>query len=530
MALMTLDSARFDGYRSKVATAAAQFSVGQKAVVLIAAVGLLVAAVAFYRGESKPAYGVLFSNLSSSDAGAVVSDLQAAHVPFEVAAGGATVLVPASKVDMERVLLAQKGLPSGGTVGFSALDKTGLTTSDFVQQVEYQQALEGQLASTIESIQGVQTAKVSLAVPQQSPFALGTGPAPSASILVGLAPGASLSSSQVQAIVHLTASTVSNLKPSAVTVVDNHGDVLTAPGAATDVSTQQQQTFAYDQSVSSTIQSMLDRVVGVGNSEVAVHATLDFAQVTTNSQSVQTLPGGKAVAAPTSQSSTQQSYTGTASPPAGILGSGQPTLLQNGKGTYVNRQTQTTDAVGQVDRRVQQAPGAVQATTVAVLVDSKAAKAVTAAQIRSLVAAAAGLTPVQARAVSVAVVPFANTAAAQSAAAARAAAAAARAQKLRRIAEVAAMLVGLAVLLALAWRTARRRAPGYEEIPLSQFEGTVVAAPVPVEVAPPPTAVLPVLGETGPELDRYIDQNPDEVGKMLRAWAHERRRPERVTS
>lgn len=530
MALVTLDSARFDGYRSKAATAAAQFSAGQKAMVLIAAIGLLVAAVAFYRGESKPTYSVLFSNLSASDAGAVASQLQAAHVPFKVVDGGATVLVPAAKVDMERVLLAQKGLPSGGTVGFSSLDKTGLTTSDFVQQVEYQQALEGQLASTIEAIQGVQTAKVSLTVPQQSPFALGNGPAPTASILVGLAPGTSLSGSQVQAIVHLTASTVANLKPSAVTVVDNHGDVLTAPGSSTDVSAQQQQTLAYDQSVSSAIQSMLDRVVGPGNSDVAVHATLDFAQVTTNSRSVQTLPGGKAVAAPTSQSTTQQTYTGTASPPAGILGSGQPSATQNGKGTYVNHQTQTTDAVGQVDRRVQQAPGAVKATTVAVLVDSKAAKAVTAAQVRSLVAAAAGLTPAQARGVSVAVVPFANTAAAQAAAAAKAAAASARAQNLRRIAEVALLLVGLAVLLALAWRTARRRAPGYEEIPLSQLDGPLLTPPAPVEVPAPPTAVLPAFGEPGADLDRYIDENPDEVGKMLRAWAHERRRPERVTS
>ncbi|MDA8061409.1 MAG: flagellar basal-body MS-ring/collar protein FliF [Actinomycetota bacterium] len=530
MALVTLDSARFEGYRSKLSAAAAQFSAGQKAVVLIAAIGALVAGIAFYHQESKPSYGVLFTNLDASDAGAVVSQLQSSRVPYELSAGGSTVLVPSSRVDTERVVLAQKGLPSGGTVGFSSLFKTGLTSSDFVQQVEYQQALEGQLASTIESIQGVQVAKVSLALPQQSPFALGGGPAPSASILVGLAPGATLSSSEVQAVVHLTASTVPDLAPSAVTVVDNHGDVLTAPGATTGVSDQQQQTLAYDQSLSSSIQSLLDRVVGAGNAAVAVHATLDFSQVTTSSHSVQTLPGGKALVVPTSQSTTQQTYTGTATPPSGILGAGQPTATQNGKGTYVNRQTQTTNAVGQVDTRVQQSPGAVQATTVAVLVDSRAARAVSSTQIRSLVAAAAGLSPAQARAVSVAVVPFANPPAGLGPAAVKAAAAAARARGLRRDAEVAALLVGLAVLLALAWRTARRRAPAYEEIPVPQLDQVISVPLPPTEVVAPPTAVLPALTEPGEDLDRYIEDNPGEVGKMLRAWALERRRPDRVGS
>ena len=254
--------------------------------------------------ESKPSYQPLFTNLQSSDAGAITQQLASQKIPYQLADGGSTILVPAADVDQERIALAQQGLPQAGNVGFSNLEKSGITTSEFVQQVEYQQALEGQLEQTIASIQGVQSAQVNLVVPQQSDFAVGTQQATTASILVNLAPGTALSSGQVSAIVHLAASSVPGLSSSDVTVVDNHGDVLTAPGDAggTSGASDTQQTDAYDNQLAASLTALLARVVGEGNAAVQVNALLDFNQSQTTTNGLQLNAQGQPVAAPTGQS------------------------------------------------------------------------------------------------------------------------------------------------------------------------------------------------------------------------------------
>ena len=256
----------------------------------LAVVGVIAAGVAFMHIESKPNYQPLFTNLQPSDSGAVTAQLATAKVPYQLSDGGATVSVPAADVDQERVALAEQGLPNSGTVGFSNLEKSGITTSEFVQQVEYQQALEGQLEQTIESIQGIQSAQVNLVVPQQSDFAIGNQPSTTASILVDLMPGTSLSSGQVQGIVHLAASSTPGLSASNVTVVDNKGQVLSSPGGAISGtgSSDTQQTNAYDNQLSTSIESLLDRVVGVGNAAVQVHAVLDFNRQSTTTKGLQT--------------------------------------------------------------------------------------------------------------------------------------------------------------------------------------------------------------------------------------------------
>ena len=207
--------------------------------------------------------------------------------------------MPAADVNQERVTLAGQGLPSSGTVGFSNLEKSGITTSQFVQQVEYQQALEGQLQQTIGSIQGIQSAQVNLVVPAQSSFAIGSQPTTTASILVNLTPGTTLTSGQVQAIVHLTASATPGLAASDVTVVDNHGNVLSAPGGSPSGSgsSNSQQTTAYDLQLSNSIEQLLARVIGPGNSAVQVHALLNFDQQSTTTKGIQVNAQGQPIVA-----------------------------------------------------------------------------------------------------------------------------------------------------------------------------------------------------------------------------------------
>ena len=233
MALVPISRDSLSSAHGRAATSVlAGFTTGQKVMTVLAVVGVIVAAVIFMGAESKPTYQPLFTNLQSSDAGAITQQLASQKIPYQLADGGSTILVPAADVDQERIALAQQGLPQAGNVGFSNLEKSGITTSEFVQQVEYQQALEGQLEQTISSIQGVQSAQVNLVVPQQSDFAVGTQQATTASILVNLSPGTVLSSGQVSAIVHLARRRFPGCRRPNVTVVDNHGDVLTAPGDA----------------------------------------------------------------------------------------------------------------------------------------------------------------------------------------------------------------------------------------------------------------------------------------------------------
>jgi len=533
MAMMPFSRDTFTSARGRVGAILADFTLGQKAMVVLAALVAVIGGVVFMRAESKPSYQPLFTNLQASDAGAITQQLTSSKIPYQLANGGTTVLVPAADVDQERVALAEQGLPQSGNVGFSNLEKSGVTTSDFVQQVEYQQALENQLEQTIQSIQGVQSAQVSLVVPQQSSFAIGTSQPTTASILVDLTPGTVLSSGQVQAVVHLAASSTPGLSASNVTVVDNHGDVLTAPGDTdgTSGASDTQQTAAYDNGLATSLTSLLNRVVGTGNAAVQVNAVLDFNQTQTTTNGIQTNKAGQPITAPTGQNTSNSSYTGTGTPPSGVLGSSQPTVTSGGGGTYTSTSSQITNAVGQVSQTVKQAPGQVQKTSVAVLLNKQVTHKVNDATIRSLVVAAAGLNLKGGDQLVVSSLPFAasNT----KAGAVVATAGAGRSQLIQRVAEVGGLLLLIAAMVAVTLWASRRRRPLYQEIPLGELP-TVSATPLEMgtEDERDPTGELPVIGQAaalsfGPEavlaqVNEFVTDRPAEAAALLKLWASDR--------
>ena len=170
------------------------FTTGQKAVVLVGIA--IVVAIVFVVSSmtSKPTYGVLFTNLSASDAGSITTKLASAGVPYQLADSGSVIEVPQNMVDQERIAMAQAGLPANSTVGLSLLSSVGITTSQITQQADYQAALQGQLEQTIEAINGVQTAQVNLALPPTDVFAVGGNQTPTASVIVTLNNGVTLSS------------------------------------------------------------------------------------------------------------------------------------------------------------------------------------------------------------------------------------------------------------------------------------------------------------------------------------------------
>lgn len=243
------------------------------AAVLAASIALL---VGLYLWSSTPDYRVLYSNLSEKDAGSVTAALQQMNVPYQTEAGG-TVMVPAGQVYDLRFRMAAQGLPKGGAVGFEILDNPKLGMTQFQEQVAYQRGLEGELSRSIQSLSPVDTARVHLAIPKPSVF-IRDKQMPSASVLVKLHPGRALDGGQVQSIVHLVSSSVPELTPSNITVVDQTGNLLTGRGEGLQGLDPSQLDYLREVETyySRRIEAIVSPIVGDGNVKAEVRADLDF--------------------------------------------------------------------------------------------------------------------------------------------------------------------------------------------------------------------------------------------------------------
>ena len=207
------------------------FTTGQKVVAVVGTVALLLAGFMIFKWASTPSYAPLYSNLSSTDASAVIDKLDSQGVPYKLTNGGNTVMVPKDKVYATRISLSGEGLPSSSDSGYSILDKQSLSTSQFQEQTNFKRAMEAELSKTVEALNGVQTAVVHLALPEKQVFSDSQEPA-TASVLVSTRPGADLSAEEVQAITNLVASSVDGLDPDKVTVADAAGHVLSSADGA----------------------------------------------------------------------------------------------------------------------------------------------------------------------------------------------------------------------------------------------------------------------------------------------------------
>lgn len=245
------------------------------AVGVAASIALIVGLMLWTRA---PEYKVLFSNLSERDGGAIITALQQLNVPYRIEGAG-TILVPADQVYDLRFRLASQGLPKGGAVGFELMDTAKLGMTQFQEQVAYQRALEGELARTIQSLGPVEVARVHLAIPKPSVF-VREQQKPSASVMVSLHPGRGLDQAQVNAIVHLVSSSVPNLSPANVTVVDQAGNLLTGRDEAMATQGLNQSQLDYLRQVEDyyarRIEAIVEPIVGAGNVHAEVRADLDF--------------------------------------------------------------------------------------------------------------------------------------------------------------------------------------------------------------------------------------------------------------
>ncbi|HUZ82107.1 MAG TPA: flagellar basal-body MS-ring/collar protein FliF, partial [Gaiellaceae bacterium] len=402
MAIIPADASRMKESARRFASG---FSRGQKVVTVVAAVAVVLIGFVFMSLSGKPTYSMLFTNLQPTDAAAITQQLATNHIPYQLQDGGTTILVPQNEVDQQRLTAAAAGLPSQTTVGLSILDKEGLTTSQLTQQADYLRALQGELEQTIDSISGVTSTQVSIALPANQTFALGNTTPTGASVLVDLQPGHSLTYGQVQAIVSLTASAVPGLNRSQVTVADSSGNLLAGPGVNDTGAAQSSASAAYDASVQARIGAYLAGVLGAGNADVQVNAQLNFDQVSTHSNLILNGKNGKPEVVCTSTQQSNEKYTGTGTP-TGV----QAGTTTGGTGNYIQGSTTKQCEVSTQTQSSVQAPGSVTSQSVAVLVNAKALpKGLSLAQLKSGVAAVAGITASRGDVFSFNAAPFKST-------------------------------------------------------------------------------------------------------------------------
>ena len=474
---------------------------------------------------------VLYSNLTQEDAAAVTDALRAGHVPFKVAEGG-QVLVPGARVHEWRLKLASAGVPSGGNVGFEIFDKNQFGLTDFAQRLNFQRALQGELARTIGQLREVQQARVHLALPAPRVFASQDRPA-SASVVLRLRPGASLRADQVRGIVNLVTSSVEGLTPDRVTVVDANGRMLASgmerPGGLS--SNQVESRAGIEQEIERRVQTLLDPIVGPGRSAVRVSANLNFDQIERTEERFDPKTLVR------SQTKSTENMQGASNQPTTVTGDAKGVIAAP-QATASNRtqrdSEQTTYEIARTIEKTVVAPGDLRRLSIAVLLDVPLVNGVRTPRadadldrIKRLVASAAGLRTDRRDELEVAQVPFDPGVSAPGETPVATPNVVALPVHLERVPWTWAVGVGLAVLslAVLLWR-GRRRRRALEHAVGAAFDGHNVLPDAEPVVAETEVELASFTGEeTGikRQMLKAAKDHPDEVAQLLRAWMFRRK-------
>lgn len=354
-------------------------------VALAAVIALVVGSVMW---AQTPEYRVLYGNLTDRDGGEVIAALQKQNIPFKTGEGG-VILVPSSMVYEARLKLASQGLPKGGTVGFELLDNQKFGITQFQENVNYQRALEGEITRTISTIAAVQGARVHLAIPKPTVF-VREQQKPSASVLVSLYPGRELDKAQVAGIVHLVASSVPDMPPSNVTVIDQNGNMLTSSsnkGSALGLdSSQLEYLREVEQSYVRRITDIISPIVGANNIRAQVTADLDFSfteqteetykpnptpeQSSIRSQQISETMGEGAQGAIGVPGALSNQPPGAATAPINAPG-GRPGVAATAGGGTMHKESTTNYELDKTISHIKRPMGSIKRLSVAVVVNNK---------------------------------------------------------------------------------------------------------------------------------------------------------------
>ncbi|MEE9496855.1 MAG: flagellar basal-body MS-ring/collar protein FliF, partial [Desulfobacterales bacterium] len=254
-------------------------SVGKRIAIFILVIGSILGFVFLMNWAGQPEFHPLYTNLDSQDAGVILNRLRDQKIPYRISSNGSTILIPQEHIYETRINLASEGVPQGGSIGFEVFDNVKFGMSEFAQNVNYQRALQGELARTIKGFAEIDSSRVHIVMPEKSLFVKDEQSA-SASVVLKLRHGQWLTQEQVQGIVHLVSSSVSRLSPENVTVVDSSGRLLAGQkddsGLATTSSDQLDYQAKVERKLESRLLTMLEKALGADKAVVRVSCALDF--------------------------------------------------------------------------------------------------------------------------------------------------------------------------------------------------------------------------------------------------------------
>ena len=314
----------------------------------IAALIAVLAAITLWSSQGD--YKVLYANLSDKDGGAIIAQLSQMNVPYRYTEGGGAILVPAAQVHDLRLKLASQGLPKGSVVGYELMDGARFGQTQFQERLTFQRGLEGELTRSITSMPSVQNARVHLALPNQNGF-FREQQKPSASVMLTLYSGRTLDRAQVAGIVHLISSSVPEMNPKAVSVLDQTGSLLSGASDTTSGGGLDAQQLQYvnqiEASYNKRILDILEPVVGRDNLRAQVTADIDFSQTESTSEEFKPNQGANATASVRSTQSSEQSGS-NGSGATGIPGatSNQPPVAATAPLTGASQALQTAQGGG----------------------------------------------------------------------------------------------------------------------------------------------------------------------------------------
>ena len=347
-------------------------ALGQVQLLALAGVGIGVLALIVFLvlRAGTPAMSLLYGDLETRDAGAVVAALERQRVPYRLAAGGTQVLVSAEDVPRLRLSLAREGLPAGGSIGNELFDRNeSLTTTPFQQEMNRLRALEGELARSIRALAGVRGARVHLVLPRREAFSRERAEA-QASVLLTMQGAQRLDREGIQAVLHLVVAAVQGLRPQNVSIVDSRGELLARGGQAltgpAGAQTQEELRRGQEARLSRAVEEMLERVLGPGRVRAEVAIEMDFDRVETREERFDPdnqVPRSTQSTNETNRSQEPSNVSVANNLPGGEAGAG-------GGGNSESRQEETTNfEIGRSVRNVLREHPVTRRLTVAVLVD-----------------------------------------------------------------------------------------------------------------------------------------------------------------
>ncbi len=347
-----------------------ELSVAQRMTLFLLGVVIFVSLFALTMWGTRPDFQPLYAGLSQQDAGEVVKKLSEKNIPYQIGPDGTSILVPAKQVREMRIQLATLGLPKSSGVGYELFDQFKLGTTEFTQKVNYQRALENELARTISGIDRIKAARVHIVMPDESVFVEDKEGA-SASLVLDVVGEQAPNGDLINGLVHLMATSVRGLSPKNVTIVDTRGNVLYAYSEEEGMQagltlTQVEVQRKYERMVQMRIEGMLNKVFGASTSVVRVNVLMNFDKLNTESETY--LPSD--VPLVRSEHSVEEGYKGNNSPPPAnaSVPVGQPNA-QNSNFSKVD-ETRNYELSKRLEHYTRSA-GAITKLSIAVILDRK---------------------------------------------------------------------------------------------------------------------------------------------------------------